>query len=493
MNNAVHRQHRGNRSLRWTVPRRRRPLLQPLVGGWRGREGLKEHSWKVSLPNPICHGDPGAGGGGERERGAYPVRPVEATDELATRIRLICFAVFLVSLEPAHGHPRLGRWAQEEGRSRIRHARLTNRGLHTMLNLSDRFFSGALLVATLSVTAVLAGFSSTMSASAGTVKDHPQRIIIDTDLSLWWDDATAVGMANVLQQRGEAQVLGVMSDIRNPVAAAALDAIDTAYGHGKIPIGAVADSSANTAPHGYSDTLAKQLPHALRNSSQAQPAVDLYRRLLAAQPDHSVTVVAIGGDTNLAGLLASVQVKAVRCGEEPWSDQGEEAGDRGRAVPNGWPALHQRTPRHWRHQSARGKYGLADGDCLGRRVYGRQHEGRRNLCTSAPPRNPMRIVYTKLFNCGPPGDGDWDGPTMLYAIEGASGIFSALGQGGAAVINSQGGLSWGRERTIRPRYMCISRIRLHSMRGSTRSSRAHDLASRRDPGDERQHLASEDC
>ena len=32
---------------------------------------------------------------------------------------------------------------------------------------------------------------------------------------------------------------------------------------------------------------------------------------------------------------------------------------------------------------------------------------------------------------------------MLYAVEGASGIFSELGQGGAAVVNGQSGLSWG--------------------------------------------------
>ena len=72
-----------------------------------------------------------------------------------------------------------------------------------------------------------------------------------------------------------------MSDIRNPVAAAALDAIDTAYGHRGIPVGAVADSSANTAAHGYSDLLAEELPHSIRNSSEAQPAVPLYRHLLA--------------------------------------------------------------------------------------------------------------------------------------------------------------------------------------------------------------------
>jgi hypothetical protein len=32
---------------------------------------------------------------------------------------------------------------------------------------------------------------------------------------------------------------------------------------------------------------------------------------------------------------------------------------------------------------------------------------------------------------------------MLYAVEGPSGVFSELGRFGAAVINSQGGLSWG--------------------------------------------------
>ena len=41
-----------------------------------------------------------------------------------------------------------------------------------------------------------------------------------------------------------------------------------------------------------------------------------------------------------------------------------------------------------------------------------------------------------------PKDGDWDGPTMLYAIGGRQGIFSELGQGGAAVMNAEGGLSW---------------------------------------------------
>jgi hypothetical protein len=288
----------------------------------------------------------------------------------------------------------------------------------------------------------LFGFTATASASVAKTSAGPQRIIIDTDLSLWWDDATALGMANVLQQRGKVQILGVMSDVKNPVAAGAIDAIDTAYGHSKIPVGAVADTSANTAPHGYSDYVAAMLPHAIRNSSQAQPAVRLYRQLLAAAPNHSITVVALGGDTNLAGLLhsgpgqgSSLRGRALVAakvknlviedglfpsGGPPFTNEKIDIPATQFIVAN-WP-----TPMAW----VDGLTGIAT-------------KVGASLCTTVPAKNPMRIVYTKLFNCGPPGDGDWDGPTMLYAVQGASSVFSELGQGGAAVINAQGGLTWG--------------------------------------------------
>jgi Inosine-uridine preferring nucleoside hydrolase len=302
----------------------------------------------------------------------------------------------------------------------------------------------ALVVALVLITEGVGAFRSTTSASIDTTTGHPQRIIIDTDLSLWWDDATAVGMANVLQQQGKVDILAVMSDIRNPVAAAALDAIDTFYGHAHVPIGAVADSSADTALHGYSDALATQLPHAIRNSSQAQNAVHLYRRVLAAQPDHSVTVISLGGDTNLAGLLRSspgqgsslsgralVETKVKRLviedglfpmGAPPLTNERiDMAATKFLVGARGWP-----TAMAWVDGFA-GIYTKVGG----------------NLCTSVPPKNPMRIVYSNLFHCGSPGDGDWDGPTVLFAVEGAGGVFSVLGQGAAAVVNSHGGLSWG--------------------------------------------------
>ncbi len=265
-------------------------------------------------------------------------------------------------------------------------------------------------------------------------------MIIDTDLSLYWDDATAVGMANVLQQQSRVQVLGIMSDVRNPVAAAAIDAIDTAYGHGRIPVGVVADTRADTAPHGYSDVLAARLPHRV-TSATAPDAVLLYRRLLASQPDDSVTIVAIGAYTNLAGLLRSgagqgsplggrslVSAKVKRLvvedgifpgGGPPLTNTALDVAS-ARAVVDGWP-----TPIAW----VDGTTGIATRVGTG-------------LCTATPPTDPMRIVYQSLFGCGPPGDGDWDGPTLLYAVAGTQGVFTELGRGGTAVMSPDGGLSW---------------------------------------------------
>jgi hypothetical protein len=64
------------------------------------------------------------------------------------------------------------------------------------------------------------------------------------------------------------------------------------------------------------------------------------------------------------------------------------------------------------------------------------------LCTDVKAKHPMRIIYEYLFECAEPGDGNWDAPTLLYAIGDIPEVFEELGHGGAAVINEQGGLTW---------------------------------------------------
>jgi len=279
--------------------------------------------------------------------------------------------------------------------------------------------------------------SSTTNASA--TRSNVPNVIIDTDLSRWWDDATAIGMANVLQQQRKLNVLGIVSDIPNPLAVAALDAIDTAYGHADIPIGAVAHSDADTAPHGYTDALVRRLPHSVRNSDDVPSAVDLYRQLLTRQPDRSVTIVSLGAYTNLAGLLASEGGRALATAKV------KRLVVMDGVFPGGFgPVTNQKLDLAAAHAVVAGGHGgpwptpiaWVDGlDGIGTRVGG-------TLCTKTPPDNPMRIVYEALFQCGKVGDGDWDGPALLYAVGDVPHVFSVLGRGGAAVINEQGGLSW---------------------------------------------------
>jgi hypothetical protein len=282
------------------------------------------------------------------------------------------------------------------------------------------------------------------TAGAGERRTHePPRVIVDTDLSRWWDDATAIGLANVLDQRGRIRLLGVVSDVPNRKAVAAIDAIDTAYGHGRLPLGAVAGSAADSFPHGYTDVLTRRLPHSVRDSTAVPNAVTTYRWLLAKAPDHSVTIVSLGGYTNLAGLLRShggegssldgrdlVAKKTKRLvamdglfpgGGPAFTNQKIDLAATNAVVGGrGWPA-----PVAW-----------VDG------LSGVQTKVGAKLCTTVRANQPMRIVYETLFGCGPPKDGDWDAPTLLYAVGDLDHAFTELGQGGAAALNAQGGLSW---------------------------------------------------
>ncbi len=295
---------------------------------------------------------------------------------------------------------------------------------------------GVLVAVIVAGAAVLAAASPGAAASKAAASPSAPRIIIDTDFSKWWDDVTALGIANVLHERGKVKLLGIVSDVTNPVAVAAIDAVDTAYGHPDLPVGDVAGSDAGTFDHGYTDTLAAKLPHSITDSSDTPDAVALYRRLLSRAPDHSVTIVALGGYTNLAGLLQGaggpklITQKVKRLvimdglfpgGIGPVTNQKIDLAAANAVVSDpGWPG-----PISW----ADGTVGIAT-------------KVGASLCTTTAADHPMRIAYEDLFGCDPPKDGDWDAPTLLYAVGDLPAAFEELGQGGAAVINASGGLSW---------------------------------------------------
>ncbi|MCU0354170.1 MAG: nucleoside hydrolase [Cytophagales bacterium] len=60
-----------------------------------------------------------------------------------------------------------------------------------------------------------------------------------------------------------------------------------------------------TAAQKWDSVLVAKYPGKIKKNAQAEDALTLYRRLLAAQPDGSVTIATVGFLTNLADLLQS--------------------------------------------------------------------------------------------------------------------------------------------------------------------------------------------
>ncbi len=140
---------------------------------------------------------------------------------------------------------------------------------------------------------------------------RPVSLIFDTDMGNDIDDALALGVIHALQTRGECRLLAVTSSKDNEFSAPFIDLVNTFYGRGDVPVGAVRDGK-TPAPGKYikppaqaRDGGALRYPHDLRSGKDAPEAVDVHRKVLAAQPDRSVVMVVVGFSTNIARLLDS--------------------------------------------------------------------------------------------------------------------------------------------------------------------------------------------
>jgi len=287
-----------------------------------------------------------------------------------------------------------------------------------------RFVLAPLLAASL----VLAVGAAAVAPAAGSgPAAAPVRLIVDTDFGQWWDDVAALAMVHAAADTGRVRILAVMSDVDNPWDAAALDAVDTWYGRPDIPIGVPA--GAVSADQNYSRLLAQSYPHAGR----PRDAVGLYRRLLQAQPDHSVTILSIGALTNLARLdrtdPALVARKVARTvvmgGEYPAATEPEwnfnlDLAATSQVVAD-WPT---RT--------------VYDGFEIGAGVFVGNH-----VCATHPAGSPVRVVFDLLYGCGnAQTDGTWDPTAMYYALYGTDDVYDLAGAGGHNTVTPDGLNTW---------------------------------------------------
>jgi inosine-uridine nucleoside N-ribohydrolase len=138
----------------------------------------------------------------------------------------------------------------------------------------------------------------------------PVRVIFDTDVGNDVDDALALAMLHAFESRHEARLLAVTITKDNKWAAPYVDLVNTFYGRPQIPIGMVrggktpnSDPLIQVPAERRNPDGSYVYPHKITDGAQAQDAVALLRKTLAAQSDESVVIVQVGFSTNLARLL----------------------------------------------------------------------------------------------------------------------------------------------------------------------------------------------
>lgn len=129
------------------------------------------------------------------------------------------------------------------------------------------------------------------------------RIIFDTDFGGDADDLGALVMLHQLQRRGECELLGIASWSTEEYVIPAMDAVNRFYGNPEIPMG-IRSHDTYHEQWNYSRPIAEALPHRLTHRD-VPSAVELYRKILSAEPDASVTVVTVGPLGNIRDLLES--------------------------------------------------------------------------------------------------------------------------------------------------------------------------------------------
>ena len=273
-------------------------------------------------------------------------------------------------------------------------------------------------------------------------------VVFDTDIGPDCDDAGTLAMLHALADLGEARILGVGVTVSNPWSAATVDAINTWYRRPGLPIGTLKEPGfLMDSP--YTETVAKNFPNDLRSGINAPDALAVHRKALAAEPNGSVTLVAVGPLRNMRHLLhspadavsslsgraliaAKVKTLVVMGGRFPngreWNIEQDPAS--AQAVVDGWPTD---------IVFSGGEVGddIATG---------------HSLSSTTPPANPVRRAY-EIHVGADQNRPSWDQTAMLFAVRGMAGGLFGLSALGRVAIAGNGDNSVTPSAAGRHRYM----------------------------------------
>jgi CubicO group peptidase (beta-lactamase class C family)/inosine-uridine nucleoside N-ribohydrolase len=294
---------------------------------------------------------------------------------------------------------------------------------------------------------IVIGFA--MGLMCGPLSAKP-RIIFDTDMDSDFDDAGALAVLHALADKGECEILAVMHSTSTAWSVGVIDAINTYYHRGDLPIGARKRTD-NDNRSSYAEKIAKdtsRFKHNVTdwNHKDVTQAKVLYKSILSKQNDQSTTIVTVGPYLNLLDLLNDPEAvalirKKVKLlsimgghfnppGHTEWniSQKGryEDGPKAGKAVIERWP-----TPVMWSDVH------------IGVRL----PTGKRLQYTAQD--NPVREAYRLALHNKWRDHASWDQTAVLFAVRGLRDYWLACTTGRPVMYQDQDG-NWATDWPASP-------------------------------------------
>ena len=243
--------------------------------------------------------------------------------------------------------------------------------------------------------------------------EPPVNIIYETDMCLDVDDVGALAVLHGLQNEKKVNLLGVCYNEVHPLGASVIDAINTWYNRGNIPIGIYMNYDKAFKDPDPSDYFTHERSFDVDNMPHdpfdniVGCAIAVYKHILKNQADNSVVIISVGFLNNLYDLLkdpegyalvkSKVKVLTVMGGlkDDDFNFTRHNLVDQTQYVIENWP----------------GKLVVTD--------EGSELITGETLTATTPVNNPVRRAYELEWEQGPNvGRSSWDQVTVLYAVYG---------------------------------------------------------------------------
>ncbi|MCR9195993.1 MAG: nucleoside hydrolase [Hyphomonas sp.] len=162
-----------------------------------------------------------------------------------------------------------------------------------------------ILAATLCAIGVIVSACAVSPRTAPlTDSPDPPIIIFETDFGGDADDLGAIAMLHKFADEGVIDLQAIILWSNEQYAVPALAAVNQYYGRAEMSVG-VRETAPWRTDWNHTKIIADEMPYNPAHVEAVEPAVALYRKLLAAADDQSVTIVTVGPLANIQNLLQS--------------------------------------------------------------------------------------------------------------------------------------------------------------------------------------------